>query len=128
MLHKLLSLSWIFSAMQNWLYLFVLCIKSRMQQRSNFKNGHNKEKPFIPMIPSARHTVPPVVIIIFMRRLFCLAIFCKMETDLRSDVNLCENNDHYRPCQWVYRVDQKTLYYNDDGLQILTINEKNSML
>ena len=48
------------------------------------------------MIPSARPTVPPVVIIIFKRRLFCFA--CE---DGRTDGNLYENNDHYWPGLWI---------------------------
>ena len=61
------------------------------------------------MIPSARPPVPPEVIIIFTRR-FCFAIFWKVGTDGRTDGNLCENNDHYRPGLWVGRVDQKDLF------------------
>ena len=38
------------------------------------------------MIHSARSTVPPVVIIIFRWRLFGLAIFLKVGTDVRKEI------------------------------------------
>ena len=59
------------------------------------------------MIPSARRTVPPVVIIIFTRCLFCFAIFWGKwgRTYGHRDGNLCKNKDHYRPGLWVGRVD-----------------------
>ena len=53
------------------------------------------------MIPSARSTVPSVVIIIFTRRLFCFLIFWK--------VYLCENNDHYRPSGSITRKEEQGL-------------------
>ena len=58
------------------------------------------------MIPSARPTDPPVVIIIFTRRLFCDILKSGL-----TYVNLCENNDHYWPGLWVGRVDQKTFFF-----------------
>ena len=58
------------------------------------------------MIPSARRTVPLVVIIIFI----FLQYFKKWgQTYGRTGEYLCENNDHYRPglSQWVGRVNQQ---------------------
>ena len=51
------------------------------------------------MIPSARSTVPLVVIIIMLRRLFCFEKWG--QTD-----NTREKIDHYRLGLWVGRVDQ----------------------
>ena len=43
-------------------------------------------------------SVPPVEIIIFTQRLFVLKV--------RTDGNMCERNNHYRPGLWVGRVDK----------------------
>ena len=42
-------------------------------------------RPVSSMIPSTRPTVPPVVIIIFTRCLFCFAIFWNVGTDVRME-------------------------------------------
>ena len=57
------------------------------------------------MIPLARPTIPPpIAIIITIQPFFCFATLKKWG---RTDGNMCENNDHYRPGRWVGRVDQK---------------------
>ena len=45
-------------------------------------------------------TVSPMVNIVFS-----LEICFVMKSDILTD-NICENNDHYRPWLWVWRVDQ----------------------
>ena len=52
------------------------------------------------MISSAR----PHVVIIFKRRLFCDNL---KRGNRRTDGNMCENNEHYRPGLWGGRVDQQ---------------------
>ena len=64
------------------------------------------------MIPSARHSVPPVVIIIFKPSLFCLAIFLKAGTD----GNLCEINDHYRP-EWINKFCPQFLAWGHGSIE-----------
>ena len=61
------------------------------------------------MIPSARPTSPPVVIIIFKRRLFCFCDILKLGTDVRTETCakvMVTNGRDYGSVEWINKTIQ----------------------
>ena len=74
------------------------------------------------MIPSARPTVPPVAIIVFMLRLFSLTIFWKVVTDVRTETcakTMITTGRHWGLAEWI------NLGRTDISLRLKSLNKDN---